>query len=443
MSEILEQTKNAVDLTALRAKYRHDREANKKIDYKPRRYDYEEGYSFFHHKPLEGMKDEAFSNRNYFMLLNDVAASDMAEGNVIDPLDLTVWVFIKAPNGKYIGTTKCVDYRGNDVCGIYADTDESNLSDRNVFRITRWHGARFNGQSSDENKRLNARYLIAQKGLYMTVDPTDNMFDIVMRERDDDDFKGHQIFIIERGNRPDVVTFCTDIEPSWKYWIYDYGKDGLDVLDGKEPCRIHRYLSLYDQYDPRGTYCKPNSNPCERNPCYNGGYPDNYTGCKPCMVKAIGNTYWSRYAGYRSDKHFLGKWDIGRISNNYVFRINPDIFDIGEDSILVGYDGKVRWVKYHENIFDQRPNVGVKPKYVFEDVKPSFLIEHAYENAVGESEKSDVKLNINQKDVLVSREESADYKNSPIELKTVMTPEHEYSTVGKEIDKAQEVLQDE
>lgn len=442
-------TKKSVNMTALAAKYRHDRVdektggIRKKLDYHPVRYDYEEGYTFFHHKPLEGMKDEAFANRNYFMLLNDVAMSDMSANRIVDPLSLTTWLYIMAPNGKYLGTdTREIEGTGEKITKIYADTDKEHLSQRNVFRITRWN---------DPTGKNKIRYLIAQNELYMTVDPSHNMFDILMTELDAGDMDGYQTFIIERGNRPDVITFCTDIVHPWKYWRCEINADWFDVKDGFEPYRIHRYLSLYDQYVPHGTFCKAGSNPCERKPCRdpnnsnNRGYPDNYTGDKECMLKAIGNAYWQGYEGYytKNPEEFLGQRDIGRISNNYVFRVNPDIFDIGEDSILVGYDGKVRWVKYHENIFDRRNNYNVIPKYVFDEVEPSLLIEHAYENAVvnsdeGEDPKNNPTLDIQDKKVTVDRQYKGDYDNAPIELKTVSMPTYEYSTLGKEIPEVNE-----
>lgn len=437
--------KPATELTALAAKYRHDRKNSKKFDYHPVRYDYEDGYTFFHHKPLEGMKDEAFSNRNYFMLLNDVAMKDMSYGTYVDPLSLTTWLYIQAPNGKYLGTEESVDKDGKTIKKVYADTEFEDLSNRNVFRITRWR------DPSLTNKKI--RYLIAQNELYMTVDPTGNMFDIVMRELDDNDTDGKQIFIIERGNRPDVIMFCTDMVNQWKYWLCEKNKDWLDVRYGYEPYRIHRYFSLYDQYVPYGEFCERNTNPCQRKPCRNPndpnnrGYPDTYSGDKACMLKAIGNAYWQGYEGYYGDRHFLGKTDIGRISNNYVFRINPDIFDIGEDAILVGYDGKVRWVKYHESIFDKLRNTNVDPKYVFDEVEPSLLIEHAYENAVVNEETDDTRVNpvvnVHGKNVEFKRQYKGDYDNAPIELKTVSMPTYEYSTLGTEVRKVEEDTENE
>jgi hypothetical protein len=95
--------------------------------------------------------------------------------------------------------------------------------------------------------------------------------------------------------------------------------------------------------------------------------------------------------------------------NDYVFTVGDEYLP-GLSAVIMGFDGKVRWVRYHNDFYEKFWNSDVTPREVIETVRPNFLIEFPYK--VGTASVSD---GIGGMDVNL------------ITLKTVMTPEYNYT----------------
>jgi formylmethanofuran dehydrogenase subunit A len=97
------------------------------------------------------------------------------------------------------------------------------------------------------------------------------------------------------------------------------------------------------------------------------------------------------------------------VDNNCVFSIG-DAFVDGFNVVVMGYDNKIRWVRYHNDFYEKFWNADVTPREVIESVKPNFLIEFPYKTHTSQNDDGSGAFEIN----LVS-------------LKTVMTPEYNYT----------------
>lgn len=408
MDDLKKTNENIVgadEITSVYADYRYNKNDIPKFDYGKDPHNYEEGYTFFHQKSLKNIKDEAFSNKNYFTLLNQVAMTEISAQHTVDPMDLTVWIFLLAPNGLYLGSFTDAD----GVTRVYADTTYENLSQRNVFRINKHY--------LDKKKNIWG-FVISQGKSHMSIlfnkdsdSYYNNEFDIIMddKERYDEDFLYH--FDINRTQRPDVITINTKFTPPWK-----------TPWPKSQPQSIKRFFSLYDQQAPKYKF---NNDP---KTC---GYPPSYAGSKPDMLKCIGNAYWSGYSKFSNTNK-----DLKRISNNYLFRIDTDVIDLNEKSILMGFDGKVRWVKYYNETYHKIYNDTVDPKIIIDNVKPSLLFESAYESDIGEPSEKTKKIKIdNDINVEFKLENETNLKNSHIELKSVVAPKGNYLLTPKAMNK--------
>ena len=77
---------------------------------------------------------------------------------------------------------------------------------------------------------------------------------------------------------------------------------------------------------------------------------------------------------------------------------------------MLGYDGKIRWVKYFNDFYDKFFNLDVTPDKVINDVKPSVIFECPYKAVMT---NDGMKLNF-------------------VELKNVMTPGYTYTVTDKQ-----------
>lgn len=193
---------SAAPYVPLSASYRFD----DKVQLNPLRYQYDNGYSFFHHPYANGTKDVNFGNDSFFAitsasnlmsLINDVQN--------IDPSELVLFTGLKAANGLYIT---------NNSNSLYATS--SSLGSNEFFRIIR----------NDDST-----YSITQNALYATVIVQNNDMSISMQEKIEEDTDNVQKFVIYIGEDEGftIKTLFTVTE-----WVPYYNRP------------IERFWSFYD-----------------------------------------------------------------------------------------------------------------------------------------------------------------------------------------------------
>lgn len=447
-----------LNIKALSAEYAFESDSaeRKKFTYNPKQFDYVDnakveagdktkGYSFVHHDPLKDGEDEAFANHTFMGLGDSVDFSGMAVQREVDLLDLCLFTALKAPNGKYL---KNVDGK------LYAITEENEqLTDANMFKIYKSYDSRFNEYTKDpRNHRWQNGFVVSQGTKFATVKTFMGRFNIEMKELIPGDRQGIQhfgVYQIPGTNRitiyslmfdPWRVSFLTgntknpfdidsdcikkynifpkdsegkDISPHDglhddaplctyetsggttphidKDDVYEYGADAHAVATIKY---VKRFWSLYDGYD--SDLKKPDDRipPAYPKYIYESDVP--YEN----MVKVNGIIFNNKYTA---------KETLQRVGNNYLFECEF-LKNNDERYIMVGYDGKIRWVKYFNDFYDKFFNLDVTPDKIIEDVKPSVIFECPYKAVMTDD---GMKLNF-------------------VELKNVMTPGYTYTVTDKE-----------
>ena len=441
-----------LDIKALSAEYEFETDSakRKKFTYNPKQFDYidnenigvgesTKGYSFVHHDPLKDGADEAFGNHTFIGLGESVDFSGMAVQRNVDLLDLCLFTALKAPNGKYL---KNVD--GN----LYAITEENEqLTDANMFKIYRSSVSRF--RADDRNKRWEDGFVISQGAKYATVKVFMGRFNIEMKELIEGDLNGLQHFGIYQIPGTNRITIYSLMFDPWRVSFltgnqnvpYDFSSDCIkkfnifppntennnphtiemsgggdgdsDICTYSSPSGtphhddesedavntvkyVKRFWSLYDGYDSDLT--KPDDRIPAKYPkyIYESGAP--YEN----MVKANGIIYNDKYKKIDT---------LNRVGNNYLFEC--EFFKNNDERyLMVGYDGKIRWVKYFNDFYDKFFNLDVTPEKIIEDVQPSVMFECPYKVVMT---NDGMKLNF-------------------VELKNVMTPGYTYTVMDKSED---------
>lgn len=363
----------STELATLSAKYRYNgTEENPKVDFKPVRYDYvDEGYSLFHHPSFVESRDEAVSNHSYLALTDRISFEAMAkEVKTLDPAEIVLYVTIKAPNGKYLKSVSGKLYAITEDAG-----DDTIFTRENVFKIYRSTGG---------------GYLISQGMLFATVNKTMNSFTIEFKERIIGDETGERVqtFEIYRGDSNDTILLSTSMFEPWGSVFSSGEPDGSGI--------VRRFLSIHDHAAPADALVMPKGV---------------YDGVQDYIVKANGIMYNERYSGIET---------LERVSNNYIFRVGSD-YDIGKKRILLGYDGKLRWVKYHNSIFDSFFNVSTDIKDVVSAIDPNFLVEYPTKSIVVSGGQASGIMAVGAMPM------------NPITLKNVMTPGGNYTAEPEEL----------
>lgn len=304
----------------LSATYRYD----DNVSFQPQHYQYSDGYSFFHHNILDGVKDIAYANNSFFGI---TSASELrnylSDVKYINPTELVLFTAIKASNGKYITN---IDNT------LYATA--TSVGDKEYFRV-----------SYDST---TTTWSIIQNNLYATIIPTNNENKIILQEKIDNDQYNLQKFVFYSGGTNDSFTIKTNFYVS--DWMPHFNKP------------VERFLS----------YSSDNT------------------------IRAIGMVADDDY----------------NTSHNYVFTTDIDL-----QRFALGYDGKVVWVRYYNEIFNKFFNKTVDIKEVIENIPINYFIDSAYKKDVQLDNTSDnckvgsIALNIHG-------------------LKNIMTPEYNYSTTN-------------
>ena len=399
----------------------------KRFDYNPVRYDYPSdrsnatgtGYSFTHHMALSGMCDEKFANHTFLGLGGNVDFFSVSVRKNIDILDLCLFTPLIAHNGKCL---KNVDDR------LYAITDPDTelLTDKNMFKIYRSRLSQYpsegettdayfsnTGSGSELTEIVDDGFVISQGQKYATVKTFFNRFNIEMEDLVIGDPKGIQHFGVYQIPGTCRISIFSKMHDPWNVECVYPLVDGKKTYSSDHPTDeekaeyeenanlfystkyAKRFWSLYDGYS---------SNMYNRGRDKPKGYPKGiYESSAPIenMVKVNGNIYNSKHYSIET---------LNRVGNNYLFKCG--VFENnGERYIPVGYDGKIRWVKYFNEFFDKFFNVDVTPDKIIEDIKPSVVYECPYKDVMGEN---GLKLNF-------------------VELKNVMTPKYSYTVYDKNL----------
>lgn len=390
---------DVTDVVTLSAEYRYNGDSPK-FDYHPERFDYEDGWSFFHHKPLENAKDEAFANGSYFQLFNNVVISDMSYIKNLNANDMVIWAAIKAHNGKYLKTK--TDSFGTRIFAVTPD-EPDNLTYENIYRIT---------------KTDDGRFTISQGSKFLTVLlDGHNRFEICLEDEIESDPNGIQHFGVERTKLNNGIMIYSMMRNIWdvnKWTSYP----------------VMRYFSIFDNYNHTSLI----------NPRLPSAFPHLYTRkienqndpdfCD--MLMCIGNVYNPKH------KNVGG---LNMVGNYCVFNINDSIGNLGV--IPIGYDGKVRWVNYHNDFKGSFFNKDVTTNFIFDEVKPSVLYEIPYEYGTTLSYETsavtpsgwvpDSSTEPSVAAYAIGHQKTAAIENNPIELKSIMTSEYTYTDAGKEL----------
>lgn len=441
MSEETEQT--ATKLKSLPAEYEftnpsgerdefnNSLEVREKFDYNPKKYDYPDaeeegkkgkGYSFYHHDSLEKANDEAFANHTFVGLNSEVDVSSISVNREVDIADLVLFTTLKAPNGRYLK-----NMNGN----LFAITaPNAILTDKNMFKIYRSRESGV-GHSMDEEHDGPRSYVISQGAKFATVKMFMNRFNIEMKDMIKGDPRGiqhYRIYQIPGTNRISIYSMMTS---PWQANLFAPGSDEA-VTSGlayDTITDVHRFWSLYDgnSSDRTEGFKEPTDN--ETIPVGDDRYPKyiyESSAPWPNMVKINGNIFNSKYAPdtmtspvynvniYRNTDHTDPNYNkngvdtLERIGNNYLFEAGY-LADGRDRYIMLGFDGKIRWIKYFNEFYDKFFNSDVTPDKIIEDVTPSIVYECPYKDVMT---KDGFKLNF-------------------VELKNVMTPGYAYSAFDK------------
>jgi hypothetical protein len=157
----------------------------------------------------------------------------------------------------------------------------------------------------------------------------------------------------------------------------------------------------------------PDTNDIQKFNFYSANTQDTFTIRTQFKIPA-----WTSY--FPTVERFLSYYDgdqsnviksIGMISNhNYVDENNYKFLATNDlNMFAIGFDGKIKWVKYYNELLDTFFNTTVDIKQTITDIKNNYLVEYPYKTKVttGDNNIGNIKLNL-------------------LNLKNVMTPEYKY-----------------
>lgn len=375
-----------------------DRGHRNKFDFNPVKYDYPEekgpgqkakGYTFTHHDVFEETQDESFANHTFLGLSENIDFSKVVVEKEMDVLDLVLFTPLLAPNGRYL---KNVNGQ------LFAiTTPQEQLTDKNMFKFYRSY------RSSDDT----AGFVVSQATKFATVKLFMNRFNVEMQEMIMGDALGRQHFDVYQIPGTNRISICSRLRNPWgiiktqgldedQYdWSEEYEGEIPGIKEG-----VGRFWSIYDANS---------SDLAIRN--WMKGYPRYIYESKvpfPNMVKINGNIHNQKHRGQPdATTTDASKRTMNRIGNNYLFKAG--YLEDNDRFFMIGYDGKIRWVKYYNEFFDKFFNTDVTPDKIIEDVKPSIIYECPYKTLM---DKDGMKMNFS-------------------ELKNVMTPGYSYTTRDK------------
>jgi hypothetical protein len=219
---------SAAPFIPLSASYRFD----DNVELNPSLYQYDDGYSFFHHPFTIGTKDINFSNDSFFSITSaSTLASLINDTKNIDPSELVLFTGLKAANGKYISNINNT---------LYAIASTVGTSE--FFRVIR---------------NTDGTYSISQNDLYATVIVENNDMSIKMLDKIETDSTNIQRFNIYSGGSSGTFTIKTLFtinewspyynKPVERFWSYyeSNGSNAIKAIGVIEGYAVLPYLHNY------------------------------------------------------------------------------------------------------------------------------------------------------------------------------------------------------
>ena len=397
----------SIDGISLSAEYRHNVAGEEpKLDFGPRRYDYlKEGYSLIHHDLFKNAKDSVFANYSRLDLTDKIGMSTITDTELVDQSDIVIYTMLKAHNGQYLRVV------GN---RIYAD-GKAREQDKTIEYDSSYM---FKFERKWDEVRNEAFIEIMNGDLYFKFNPDNSTIELKDRDIGDpgDLFKWQvklynngdkdkeRILIYSYADQPWGSTFnypflgdgtpaentTQEFGKSFKYESVE-GKIENGVLTNDESGKKHyipyrglkRYWSVYDGY--------------QSEVIYDGDFSTVAKKPLPNIVKVNG-ILWKNLRGNQPESH--GSYPDGyaesvvpvrdtykNASNNYIFLMDNGSY-ADPNSLLMGFDGKIRWVQFYNDFYDKFFNNTLEPKVIIDDVKPNFIVDVPYETQFDNEEKA-------------------------------------------------------
>lgn len=390
---------DATEGITLSAEYRHNRDGSvPKLDFAPRRYDYvKEGYSLMHHDLFKNAKDTSLTNYSKLDITDKIGMKASTQRRYMDQSDLVIYTMLKAHNGKYL---RVIGDR------IYAEgktkeeDPEVEYDSSYLFKLMKkydevhddWYFEIMNGDLYFRTNPFN--YTVELKD--REIGDKGDLFQYRINRYNNGDDDNRKLLIYSYMDQPWGADFDYPITEDGQYVKYSTQQFGKTfaykcVENDKDRTEhwipyagVKRYWSVYDGYKPDRIWDGSTS--------YKGQTFDALVKCNGIM--------WKNHRSGQPNRDCPNNPDIPiepslhtnnptyiNASNNYVFTADNGS-DVGRDSILMGYDGKIRWVQYYNDFYDKFFNGTLSPKVVIDDVAPNFLVDVPYETQFDNERKT-------------------------------------------------------
>lgn len=430
----------------LSAEYRHNTEgAVPKLDFHPKRYDYpEEGYSLMHHDLFKNAEDTSLTNYSKLDLTDKIGMQTVIDKKYQDQSNLVIYTMLKAHNGKYLRVV------GNK---IYAEgktkeeDPEVEYDSSYLFKLMKkydevhddWYFEIMNGDLYFRTNPFSYTVELVDR----EIGDKGNLFQYRINRYNNGDDDNRKLLIYSYMDQPWGEDFDYPITETGEFIDYttqQFGKTFARMCpeDDAEKTKhwipyagVKRYWSVYDGYKPDRIWDGSTS--------YKGQKFDALVKCNGIMWKNhrsgqpnrdypnypsafYDNPETSAEYGNPETSACIDNPAYINASNNYVF-LAENGSEVGRNSILMGYDGKIRWVQYYNDFYDKFFNGTLSPKVVIDDVAPNFLVDVPYETKFDNEKKT--------LDWLMS---SGRQRIDLSQLKNTETPSYRYTIRTKEGD---------
>lgn len=398
------------DGVTLSGVYRHDTGGEvPKFDFSPRRYDYfGDGYSLVHHPVYDNAEDSAMANHSRLDLTTKLGMEAMASPlRLLDQSDLAIYTMLRAHNGKYLRAENGRIYADGGDFGDIHDFDASYM----FLLVRKDNGMYFEVMNGQDNCIVNPETMNVELGR-KALDEGMNLYRFgVLRYR-----KSDKIMIYTQMNQPWGLGFVTpyvkeDEQLKVTSVAAEFGKRGkYRVVSGWSSPNASGEVEHWVPYSGVKRFWSPYDGPAR--------IPSATYGEHPNIVKATGILWGPHRTGQVSHRGRNTEGDVYKnASNNYILTM---AYGSGADEggILMGYDGRLRWVQYHGDLFDKFFNQTMTPKEVVDSVAPNFMLDLPYETqVVGKTPVEDAPWLM----------DGARQKLDVMQLKNTLTPAREFA----------------
>lgn len=401
----------ATEGITLSAEYRHNSGSVPKLDFHPRRYDYpQEGYSLMHHDLFKNAKDTSMTNYSKLDLTDKMGMQTVIDKKYQDQSNFVIYTMLKAHNGKYLRVIGDKIYAEGKT---KAEDPEVEYDSSYLFKFMKkydevrddWYFEIMNGDLYFKTNPFNYTVELSDR----EIGDKGNLFQYRINRYDNGDDDNRKLLIYSYMDQPWGEDFdypITETGEIPKYTTQQFGKTFARNCPEVVPsgyyehwipyAGVKRYWSIYDGYKPGRIWDGSTS--------YKGQTFDALVKCNGIMWKnRRGGQPTRDYPNYPSEfsnnpetaaeygspnlEKRIGNPTYINASNNYIF-LAENGSEVGRNSILMGYDGKIRWVQYYNDFYDKFFNGTLSPKVVIDDVAPNFLVDVPYETKFDNEKKT-------------------------------------------------------